>query len=229
MYVGKDSYGILCLKSFEDTAAPLSGENMLEPMKLYKTPKSKCQKEPWDLSVCHSDISADMSGDLIDNEQSDMPASDLKSMDIKITNTSRSSTPVPKPGENVKIGSDDDVAVLVNKWKGVPDELCYTWSEVKLYQLTNSELEKYLRNIDQNDSMDQCSKWDNIGNTNQADVASSAPCRAYLKTGRPLQRAAKKSMYVESDSGESDINDDATKAGNRVNLSKPSSSGPSAE
>ena len=132
VYVGKDSYGILCLKPFEDMAAPLSGENMLEPMKLYKTPKSKCQKEPWDLSVCHSDISADMSSDLIDNEQSDMPASDLKSMDIEITNTGRSSTPVPKPGENVKIGSDDDVAVLVNKWKGVPDELCYTWSKVKL-------------------------------------------------------------------------------------------------
>ena len=36
-------------------------------------------------------------------------------------------------------------------------------------------------------------------------------------------------MYVESDSGESDINDDTTKAGNRVNLSKPSLSGPSAE
>ena len=51
MYVGKDSYGILCHKPFIETAAPLSLESMLEPMKLRKTPKKQCQNEPWDLSI----------------------------------------------------------------------------------------------------------------------------------------------------------------------------------
>ena len=43
----------------------MSIEDMLEPIKLCKTPKGQCQKEPWDLSIHHSDVSTDVSGDLI--------------------------------------------------------------------------------------------------------------------------------------------------------------------
>ena len=131
-------------KPFVDTATPMSVENMLEPMKLRKTPKGQCQKEPLDLSVCHSDISADMSGDLADNDQLEMPTGDLNTMDTETLNTGMSSTPVPKPGENIEIGrSVDDMTVPVNKLNDALDTLCYTWSEVKLYCLANSEFEKY--------------------------------------------------------------------------------------
>ena len=51
VHLGKDSYGILCRKPFVETSAPLSVESMLEPMKLHKSSKGQCQKEPLDLSV----------------------------------------------------------------------------------------------------------------------------------------------------------------------------------
>ena len=63
VYVGKDSYGILHHKPFVETMVPLSVESMLEPMKLRKTPKKQCQNEPWDLSIRHSDQSADVSAE----------------------------------------------------------------------------------------------------------------------------------------------------------------------
>ena len=134
-------------------------------MKLCKTPKGQCQKEPWDLSVHHSDISADVSMDLVDKENSNMPTDDLKTLDVETTNLDRPMTPIPEPGENVEIGINDDVTVSVNKHKDQPDELCYTWSEVKLYHLTNSELEKYLGKVNQDSMTDGCSKGDNVDQT----------------------------------------------------------------
>ena len=86
-----------------------------------------------------------MSGDLADNDQSEMPTGDLNTMDTETLNTGMSSTPVPKNGENIEIGgSVDDMTVPVNKLNDALDTLCYTWSEVKLYHLANSEFEKYL-------------------------------------------------------------------------------------
>ena len=174
-------------------------------------------------------MSADVSTDLINNEHSNMPTSDLKSVDAEITNIERPVTPVPELGENVEIGSNDDIAVLVNKCKDQADELCYTWSEVKLYRLTNSELEKYLGKVNQDESTNNCSKGDNSDNTPQSDVSNIPLHPTYSRSGRPLHKTANKSIYVESDNGESDISDDVLKVGNRVNLSKPSSSWPSAE
>ena len=89
---------------------------------------------------------------MIDNENPNMPESDLKTVDAEPTNNERPSTPISKHGENVEIGIDDDVAVHVNKRMAQPDELCYTWSEVKLHHLTNSELEKYLGKVNHDDS-----------------------------------------------------------------------------
>ena len=51
--------------------------------------------------------------------------------------------PIPEPRENVEISSFDETAVPVNQCMET-DDLCYSVSEVKLYRLTNSELEKYL-------------------------------------------------------------------------------------
>ena len=72
-------------------------------------------------------------------------------------------------------------------------------------------------------------KGDNGVNTPQLNVSNTPPHPAYSRSGRPLCRTANKSTYVESDNGESDISDDVPKVNNRVNLSEPSSSGPSAE
>ena len=52
-------------------------------------------------------------------------------------------TPIPEPGENIEVGCFGEMAVPVNQWMET-DDLCYTVSEVKLYRLMNSELEKYL-------------------------------------------------------------------------------------
>ena len=114
-----------------------------------------------------------VSNDLIDNEHSNMPTSDLKSVDAEITNIERPVTPVPELGKNMEIRSNDDIALLVNKCKDHADELCYTWSEVKLYHLTKSELEKYLGKVNQNESTDKCSKGDNSVNTLQLNVSNT--------------------------------------------------------
>ena len=70
-------------------------------------------------------------------------------------------TPIPEPGENVEIGSFDEIAVPVNKCKET-DGLCYSVSEVKLYCLTNSELEKYLGKVTGENTTSTCSKGDNV-------------------------------------------------------------------
>ena len=51
--------------------------------------------------------------------------------------------PIPEPGENVEVSCFDEIAVPVNQ-RMETDDLCYSVSEVKLYRLMNSELEKYL-------------------------------------------------------------------------------------
>ena len=93
VYVGKDSYGVLHHKPFEDAAAPLSVKNMmLEPMKLCKIPKGQCQMEPWDLSGYRLDISADVSIDVLESENPDdnnpnVPTCNAESLDVELTNT----------------------------------------------------------------------------------------------------------------------------------------------
>ena len=92
--------------------------------------------------------------------------------------------PIPEPGVNVEIGVNDDVAVLVNKHKEQLDELCYMWSEVKLYHLTNNELEKYLGKVDQENTTNIDLKGDNTDTTTQQDTSnqtSSPP--AYSRSG----------------------------------------------
>ena len=138
VYVGKDFYGILCRKSFVETAAPLSVESMMEPMKLCKIPKKQCQNKPWDLSIQHPNQPADTStgGSSLDNNNS------LK--DHAFLHNGEQLTPIPEPGENVEVGYFSEMAVPVNQRMEI-DDLCYIVSEVKLHRLMNSELEKYLR------------------------------------------------------------------------------------
>ena len=61
VYVGKDSYGILCRKPFVETVAPLSDESMLEPHEIVQNTKKQCQNEPWDQSIRHPNQPADTS------------------------------------------------------------------------------------------------------------------------------------------------------------------------
>ena len=131
----------------------------------------------------------------------------------------RSKTPIPEPRENVEIGINNDVAVPVNKHKDQPSELCYTWSEVKLYRLTNSELEKYLGKINLENTTNESSKGDNVYSTLHQSVTNSLPHPAYSRTGRPLCRAATKSTYVDSYYADSDMSDDVPKVCNKTNPS----------
>ena len=156
VYVGKDSYGILHRKPFVETAAPLSVESMLKPMKLCKTSKKQCQKEPWHLSMRHSDQIADVStgGSSLDNNNS--------SKDQAPVDNEEQLTPIPEPGENVEVGCFGEMAVPVNQHMET-DDLCYTVSEVKLYRLMNSELEKYLRKLPKENYPTVRAKGDNKG------------------------------------------------------------------
>ena len=89
----------------------MSVENMLEPMKLRKTAKGQCQNEPWDLSVCHSDLSTDVLEEPVSKDNFDTHAEQAP------LPNERPVTPIPKPGENVEIGSYDEIAVPVNQCK----------------------------------------------------------------------------------------------------------------
>ena len=66
-------------------------------------------------------------------------------------------TPIPEPGENVEVGCFGEVAVPVNQPMET-DDLCYTVSEVKLHRLTNSELEKYLGKLPNENYPTSCEK-----------------------------------------------------------------------
>ena len=68
--------------------------------------------------------------------------------------------PIPEPGENVEISSFDEMAVPVNQHMET-DDLCYSVSEVKLYRLTNSELEKYLGSMPNDKTSTVHAKGDN--------------------------------------------------------------------
>ena len=77
-------------------------------------------------------------------------------------------TPIPEPGENIEVGCFGEMAVPVNQ-RMETDNLCYTVTEVKLYRLTNSELEKYLGKLSNEKYPTVRAKGDNKGaasNTN---------------------------------------------------------------
>ena len=218
VYVGKDSYGILHHKPFVETAEPLSVESMLEPMKLHKTPKKQCQNEPWDLSVRHPNQPADTStgGSSLDNNNS---SKDQAPVHNKLT-------PIPEPGENVEVGCFGEMAVPVNQQMET-DDLCYTVSEVKLYRLTKSELEKYLGKLPNKNYPTVRAKGDNKGtasNTNieqspQAHVHTShqpIPHTAYSRSGRPLRKTASRRMYVDPEDSDSDASAVVPKVDNKT-------------
>ena len=125
------------------------------------------------------------------------------------------------------------MAVPVNQCMET-DDLCYSVSEVKLYRLTNSELEKYLGKMPNNKTLTVHVKGDNTGTASNSDDEQSPlpppplPHTAYSKTGRPLQTAASKQTYVDSEDSDSDMSAVVPKVDNRTPHSKPSSSGPSA-
>ena len=100
--------------------------------------------------------------------------------------------PIPEPGENVEISSFDEMAVPVNQCMET-DDLCYSVSEVKLYRLTNSELEKYLGRMPNDKTSTVHAKGVNTGTVSNSNDEQSPPPpppppphTAYSKTGRPL-------------------------------------------
>ena len=219
VYVGKDSYGILQQKPFAETSAPISVKTMMEPMIIKKRPKGRCQSEPWDLSTHRHDQSANA---LVDKS----PAHNDTAHSDQVADADHS-VPVPEPGENIEIGFLEETAVSVNK-KTSADDSCFVPLEVKLYRLTNSELEKYLGKIKSSNT-----KGDNTEQFLQSDETNPEVSTPYSKTGRPLRMAATKTSYrdnVESDN-DSDGVEYVTKADNRTlrpKLGKPGTSGPSA-
>ena len=65
--------------------------------------------------------------------------------------------------------------------------LCYSVTEVKLYRLTNSELEKYLGKVTGENMTNTCSKGDNADIVTDTDAQHSPPHLAYSRTGRLLR------------------------------------------
>ena len=55
------------------------------------------------------------------------------------------------------------------------DGLCYSVTEVKLYRLTNSELEKYLGKVTGENTTHTCSKGDNMDIVTDTDAQNSPP------------------------------------------------------
>ena len=140
-------------------------------------------------------------------------------------------TPIPEPGENVEVGCFGEMAVPVNQRMEM-DDLCYTVSEVKLYRLTNSELEKYLGKLPNENYPTVCTKGDNKGTVSNTSTEHSPqahtshqpiPCTAYARSGRPLQTTASRQMYADPEDSDSDVSAVVLKADNKTPHSKPSS------
>ena len=135
-------------------------------MKLRKTPKKLCQNEPWDLSIRHPKEPADTStgGSFLVNNNS--------SKDQALVHDEEQLTPIPELGESVEVGCFSEMAVPVNQQMET-DDLCYTVSEVKLYRLTNSELEKYLGKLPNKNCPTVCAKGDNNGTASNTNTEQS--------------------------------------------------------
>ena len=130
----------------------------------------------------------------------------------------------------MELGPGDDVAVPVNMQNSQFDPLCYSWSEVKLHRLTNSELERYLGRVDSHPKQDKCMKGDNteISSPQRTADLRSPPSDPLLScSGRPRRKAVSGQSYVESPGTDSSRDDDGLKVDNNENQSRPRSSGPS--
>ena len=145
-------------------------------------------------------------------------------------------TPIPEPGKNVEVGCFGEMAVPVNQQMET-DDICYTVSEVKLFRLTNSELEKYLGKLPNKNNPTVRAKGDNNGtasntNTEQSPEAHTSrqpmPCTAYSRSGTPLRTTASRQKYAGPEDSDSDVDAVVLKVDNKTPRSKPSSSGPSA-
>ena len=145
-------------------------------------------------------------------------------------------TPIPELGENIEVGCFGEMAVPVNQ-RMETDHLCYTVSEVKLYRLTNSELEKYLGKLSNENYPTIGAKRDNKGTASNTSAEQSSqahtscqpiPHTAYSRLGRPLRTTASRQTYVDPEDSDSDVSAVVLKADNKTPHSKPSSSGPSA-
>ena len=154
VHVGKDSYGILRRKPFQEAEAPVFLKSMLEPMKHRKIPKSHCQSEPLDLSVPSTSAHInDLNDSTFENS-----VDTVQTTEGEHDQPDRPVTAIPELGESVELGPDNEVAVPVNRQNQQVDPLCYAWSEVKLHRLTNSELEKYLGRVDSHIEPDKSTK-----------------------------------------------------------------------
>ena len=145
-------------------------------------------------------------------------------------------TPIPEPGENVEVGCFSEMAVPVNQ-RMETDDLCYTVSEVKLYRLMNSELEKYLGKLPNENYPTVCAKGDNKGTASNTNAEQSPQAHAscqpiphtvYSRSGRPLRKTASRQTYADPEDSDSDASAVVPKVDNKTPRSKPSSSGPSA-
>ena len=226
VYVGKDSYGILKCKPFQEAATPVSLKSMLEPMKRRRVSKSHCQSEPLDLSVPSTSAHIDDSYE----SELDNSVDTVQTYDGEQDQTKRPETPIPELGESVELGLENEVAVPVNVQHRQPDPSCYAWSEVKLHRLTNSELEKYLGRVDPYPKHDNCTKGDNTETPSPkrtADLPTPSLNPLFSRSGRPLRKAVKMQSYVESPGTNSSSDESVLKVYNNENPSRPKSSGPS--
>ena len=101
----------------------------------------------------------------------------------------------------------------------------------------NSELEKYLGKLPNENYPTVCAKGDNKGTASNMSAEQSPqahishqpiPCTAYSRLGRPLRTTASRQMYADLEDSDSDVSAVVPKADNKTPHSKPSSSGPSA-
>ena len=101
----------------------------------------------------------------------------------------------------------------------------------------NSELEKYLGKLPNENYPTVRAKGDNNGTASNTNAEQSpqahtshqpVPRTVYSRSGRPLQTTASRQTYVDPEDSDSDASAVVPKADNKTPQSKPSSSGPSA-
>ena len=118
---------------------------MLEPMRLKKTSKRSCQQEALDLSL-HPDRSADTSYEGDQDQLESTPCTNNESnLDTSMLgDNSAEHQPEPDVIEPTKNKSEENISPEHQRYLDALENICKTWSEVKLFQMKSSVVNFYL-------------------------------------------------------------------------------------
>ena len=216
VYTGKHQYATLHRKPFSVQQAPPSLKSMQALMRVKRTSKRSCQQVALDLSL-QPDRSADTSCEV---EPLNSTVDTISSPNPDFGMLGDNNVEHPTKTDNNDLTEDctqENISPERQKYLDALEDICKTWSEVKLLQMKSSVVDFYLNKA-------SAPKGDN----NFSDLSSS-PIRV-SRAGRPLRtRLTSNAANAFNDNPDSDKDSDSLRSPIKKPIrSKPSAFGPSA-